>query len=233
MTGQRRRWHIYPSADELVRHVAGAVTRAAAEARVRAGRFDVVLAGGTTPRALYERLAAEHAGNARWHVWFGDERCLGVDHPDRNETMARTVWLDDSDIPAEQIHGVPPEPDPAVAARRYAAALARIDVFDLVLLGVGEDGHTASLFPGMAAGFAQDAPDALAVRDAPKPPPERITLSARRLSRARQVLVLATGAGKRDAVERWRCGDDLPVARITPPDGVDVFLDEAALPPAR
>jgi 6-phosphogluconolactonase len=228
MTGQLRRWHIYPDPEALVRHVAGAVTRAAAEARVRTGRFDIVLAGGTTPRALYERLAAEHAGNARWHVWFGDERCLGADDPDRNETMARTAWLDDSDIPGGQIHAVPPDPDPDAAAGRYAAALAGVDAFDLVLLGMGEDGHTASLFPGQPGGFADDAPDALAVRDAPKPPPERVTLSARRLGRARQVLVLATGPGKRDAVARWRRGDDLPVARITPPGGVDVFLDEGA-----
>jgi 6-phosphogluconolactonase len=232
MSGQLRRWHIYPTVADLMAHAGRAVTRAAAEARLRRGRFDLVLAGGATPRALYENLAAAHAGNGLWHVWFGDERCLEAGHADRNETMAREAWLDDSDIPRRQIHAVPPGTDPEPAARHYAAELSGVEDFDLVLLGLGEDGHTASLFPGDESGLVADAPAALAVRRAPKPPPDRVTLSAGRLSRARQVIVLAAGAGKADAVARWRRGEDLPVAAIDPACGVDVFLDREALPPA-
>jgi 6-phosphogluconolactonase len=229
---QRVRWHLYPSVADLLRHARRAVLGAAAEARARGGRFDLVLAGGTTPRALYEALAADGAGDSAWHVWFGDERCLPSGHPERNETMARRAWLDAAGIPPDQIHAIPAGPDPAAAARACAASLDAVDRFDLVLLGIGEDGHTASLFPGGDPGAGADAPAALAVRDAPKPPPDRVSLSAARLSRAHQVIVLATGAGKREALARWRAGEDLPVAHLRPPAGVDVFADPAAMPAA-
>jgi 6-phosphogluconolactonase len=227
---QIQRWHVYDDADQLVRHALRAVQRAAEEATLRGGCFDLVLAGGTTPRALYERLAAEGSGDERWRIWFGDERCLEAGHPDRNETMARAAWLDRSGIPEDRIHGIPAGPDPEVAAHAYGRLLAGVGTFDLVLLGIGEDGHTASLFPGHDPGAEPGAPDALAVRGAPKPPPERVSLSARRLGLARQVIVLVTGAGKTDAVTGWRRGDDLPVTRVRPPNGVDIFADRAALP---
>ncbi len=231
MSGQLQRWHLFEDTAGLVDHAAAAVRDAAAEALARNGRFDIVLAGGTTPRALYERLAADEAGSAGWHVWFGDERCLEAGHADRNETMARESWLDGAAIEPAQIHGVPPGPDPVAAARLYAGRVAEVDAFDLVLLGIGEDGHTASLFPGHVIGAGEDAPDVLAVRDAPKPPPARVSLSARRLSLARRVLILVTGAGKAEAVAAWRRGADLPVCHIRPAAGVDILLDRAALPP--
>ena len=227
---QIQRWHVYDDADQLVRHALRAVQRAAEEATLRCDCFDLVLAGGTTPRALYERLAADGAGDERWRVWFGDERCLEAGHPDRNETMARAAWLDRSGIPADRIHGIPAGPDPAVAAHGYGRLLAGVGTFDLVLLGIGDDGHTASLFPGQDPGAGPAAPDALAVRGAPKPPPERVSLSAHRLGQARQVIILVTGGGKADAVAGWRRGDDLPVAQVRPPNGVDIFVDRAALP---
>lgn len=230
MTRQVQRWHIYQDIDELVSHAERAVMRAAAQARVRRGRFDLVLAGGTTPRTLYERLAAANAGSVRWQVWFGDERCLPEGHAERNESMARDAWLSASDIPEQQIHAIRGGLDPETAARSYAGALAGVEAFDLVLLGIGEDGHTASLFPGQPKGLDQGAADAVGVTDAPKPPPERVSMSASRLSRARQVLVLATGASKAEAVARWRRGEDLPIAHITPPSGVDILVDPHALP---
>ena len=100
--------------------------------------------------------------------------------------------------------------------------------FDLTLLGMGEDGHTASLFPGDPTGAGPQAPDALAVMNAPKPPPERISLSANRLNRSKAVKVLITGAGKREAVAGLRRGDDIPIRAIAPTAGLDLLLDEAA-----
>ena len=109
-------------------------------------------------------------------------------------------------------------------AAQYTYSLQDVGPFDLVLLGLGEDGHTASLFPGDDWGSDTDAPDALAIAGAPKPPAERVSLSAARLRRARNVLFLVTGASKREAVARWRRGDTLPAAAIRPAAGVDVLL---------
>ncbi len=98
-----------------------------------------------------------------------------------------------------------------------------------MLLGLGEDGHTASLFPMHDWGAAPDSPDVLAVFDAPKPPPQRVSLSAARLSRAREVLFLVAGESKRDAVKRWRAGEQLPAAAIQPAAGVDVLVESVLL----
>lgn len=230
MKDQVLRWHVYADPSELLAEAEAVVKQAATEAVERRGRFDLVLAGGSTPRGLYERLAVAGAGGLGWHIWFGDERCLGANDPERNETMARQAWLDQSGIPAGQIHGIPPIRDTEAAAATYSALLAGLGDFDLVLLGIGEDGHTASLFPGDETGQTVASTDALPVFDAPKPPPQRVSLSADRLSRSRQVIVLATGRGKSDAITRWRRGDDLPIGRITPRSGIDVFADREAVP---
>ncbi len=226
---QAIRWHEFTHLGELVAEAESRIAAAAAEAIEHRGAFHIVLAGGTTPQSLYKRLAAAGIGGPDWHVWFGDERCLRAGHPERNETMARLAWLDASCIPEENIHGIPAGPDPRASARRYAGKLADVGEFDLVLLGIGEDGHTASLFPGDAADHESESEPAIPVFGAPKPPPERVSLTAARLSRSRQVMVLATGQGKADAIRRWRRGDDLPVSRIMPAAGVDVLVDERAM----
>ena len=223
MMQSETRWHVVDDARELARVACERVLVAAAEAIAARGRFDVVLAGGTTPQRCYERLATATAGWSAWHVWFGDERCLGADDADRNSVMARDAWLGAVAIPSNQIHVVRAGRDAHEAARDYAAELVAVDVFDLVLLGLGEDGHTASLFPGHDWGEAADAPAMLAVTDAPKPPSARVSMSAARLSRARQVLFLVDGEGKRDALARWRAGARIPAAAIRPDAGVDVL----------
>jgi 6-phosphogluconolactonase len=100
--------------------------------------------------------------------------------------------------------------------------------FDLVLLGLGQDGHTASLFPDHSWGNAPDSPDAIAVFDAPKPPPQRISLSAQRLSQSRSVLFLICGADKRDALNLWRLGAMIPATAIQPDAGIDLLIDAEA-----
>src|SRR6185295_18060576 len=110
--------------------------------------------------------------------------------PARNSRMADEAWLDHVVVPARRRHPIRAELGAEAAARAYCASLEAVAMFDLVLLGLGEDGHTASLFPGHDWGEAPDAPDVLAVFDAPKPPLERVSLSAARLSRAREVLFL-------------------------------------------
>lgn len=205
---------------------------AAAHAIERRGRFLIVLAGGNTPRGIYRMLRAADTDWSRWQVYFGDERCLPADDAERNSRMAADAWLNRVPIPQDQVHAIPVELGAAAAALAYAETLRGVGDFDLVLLGLGEDGHTASLFPNHDWGVNADAADALAVFDAPKPPPQRVSLSATRLSRARAVLFLVEGEAKRGAVTRWRAGERLPAAAIRLAGGVDVLV-ESALPGPR
>lgn len=226
-TNQFCRWHVLAAADVLECTATEQILRAAQQAIARSGAFHIVLAGGSTPRRVYAALARSPADWAHWHIWFGDERCLPPDAADRNSRMAADAWLDHVSIPAAQVHAIPAELGATAAAAAYACTLAGRDDFDLVLLGLGEDGHTASLFPGRDMGATSAAPDALAVFDAPKPPPERVTLSARRLSATRELIFLVSGEGKRQAAADWRAGVAIPAAAIAPAKGVDILLDFA------
>ncbi len=218
---------MFENASVLQAAAAEAVLQSANNAIASRGRFLIVLAGGTTPREIYQRLRNGDTDWSKWHVYYGDERCLPPGHGDRNSRMAEESLLQHVAIPAGQIHAMPAELGPDQAAQSYSQLLAGVGEFDCVLLGVGEDAHTASLFPGQSWENASNAP-AIPVRNAPKPPPERVSLSASRLSNARQVIFLVTGAGKRDAVQQWHNDALLPVAAIRPSAGVDVWLDRAA-----
>ncbi|MDE2225369.1 MAG: 6-phosphogluconolactonase, partial [Xanthomonadaceae bacterium] len=228
LPAQTVRWHEFPDDTSLLANALARVLAAARDAITQHGAFDIVLAGGNTPRKLYRALRNADTDWARWHVWFGDERCAPPDDPERNSRMACDEWLDHIAMLATNVHPIPAEAGARDAAVLYARELRGVDAFDLVLLGLGEDGHTASLFPGRDWGAHADSPDVLAVFKAPKPPPERVSLSAQRLSRARHVMFLAEGAGKRDAVAAWKRGDAIPAASIAPESSVDVLLDVAA-----
>jgi 6-phosphogluconolactonase len=218
-------WHCLADADAVATRATELILQAATSAiRVR-GAFKLVLAGGRTPEAVYQRLAGSAADWANWQLYFGDERCLPVDHPERNSRMAAIAWLAHGQVRASHIHPIPAELGAASAARAYAGVVQQARPFDMVILGMGEDGHTASLFPGMS--FPPDE-QVHAVHGAPKPPADRVTLSAASLSDSHDVLVLVTGASKRKAVSRWQQGADLPVARITARQCVTVLLDAAA-----
>jgi len=221
------RWHTYPDAAALYDRAARAVSRIAHEATAERGEFHIVLSGGATPRPLYQRLRTMDAQWSVWHVYFGDERCLPRDHLERNSVMAFSAWLSHVPIPADQIYEIPAEQGANAAAQAYAHVLAQVAVFDLVLLGLGEDGHTASLFPGAEWGEQPAAPATLAVPNAPRPPPQRVTLSARRLSLTREAMVLVTGEAKREALAAWGAGKHLPVRAIRPLGGVDVLLEQS------
>ena len=227
---QGNTWHIHPDPATLAQRLTVAIARSAREAIATRGGFHLVVAGGGTPQAAYALLPQWGGDWQCWHIYHGDERCLPPEDAERNSLMLEKTWLSKVSIPARQIHHIPAERGAEAAARDYATALPA-HAFDLVLLGVGEDGHTASLFPGHDWGEAIDAPDVLAVFDAPKPPPERVSLSARRLSRAEVVLFLVAGAGKREAVKAWRGGVTLPAAAIRPACGADVLLDAASALP--
>lgn len=223
--GGQTRWHVMPDSVALTRAVTRHILATAARAIAGHGEFRVVLAGGSTPAAVYRQLADAATDWSRWQIYFGDERCLPADHPERNSVMARRSWLDRVPVPAGNVHAIPAENGAAAAARAYAPLVAAALPFDLVLLGMGEDGHTASLFPGHV-----HAPGELvhAVQGAPKPPPERVSLGVTALNSAAAVLVLVSGTGKHAAVQGWKHGERLPVTDVQGQDGVDVYLDAGA-----
>ncbi len=225
------RWHFVRGVEQLVSQALSRVERAAHQAIQARDAFHLVLSGGTTPQALYASLHTLDTDWRKWHIWLGDERCLPVDDAARNSQMVNASWLQASPIPAQQIHPIPAELGAEAAALAYGGTLSGVDLFDLVLLGLGEDGHTASLFPGHDWGTCPDSAAVLAVHDAPKPPADRVSLSARRLSQTRAVLFLVTGAGKFDAVAAWRRGEPIPALAIRPDQGVDVLIEQICINP--
>jgi len=199
---------LFSDADVLAKTVTQRI-RSACESAIEArGAFHLVLAGGTTPKHCYELLAKEDLPWHKLHIYFGDERCLTVGDVERNDTMAKEAWLDKVSIPANQIHSMPAELGPDAGAKRYNTLLAKAPQLDLVLLGLGEDGHTASLFPNNPA--LQDARNAVPVFDAPKPPPERISMGKSYINKARNQWFIVTGSGKCDAMTQIMSGQPLP-----------------------
>jgi 6-phosphogluconolactonase len=223
------RWHGFASVPELQADAAARIRSVAHGASIARGVFRIVLAGGNTPRGVYELLRKAITDWSKWQVYFGDERCAPASDPQRNSRMAREALLDHVPIPRANVHVIPAEAGPVDGAAQYAQLLHAVGQFDLVLMGLGEDGHTASLFPGHDWGVEKNSPDALPVLDAPKPPPERVSMSAARLSRSRAVLFLAEGEAKREAIARWRNGETIPATSIAPPAGVDVLTESSLL----
>jgi 6-phosphogluconolactonase len=205
--------------------------------------FAVCLSGGSTPRRLYERLAtpgiASHFPWSRSHWFWGDERFVPHDHPDSNYRMARAALLSRVPIPDDNIHAIPTEglsPEQAAAAyettlkRFHGANMLSFDrpLFDVTLLGIGEDGHTASLFPGQPA-LQEHRRWAVAAIGAKSEP--RITLTYLALDSSRDVAFLATGEGKRGVVAGAKAGDcEIPAAVVRPVGRLHWFTDRAAAP---
>jgi 6-phosphogluconolactonase len=237
---------VFADLDALNHAAAAIIAEAAAIATATRGRFTIALSGGATPRSLYQLLASEYTTRIPWattHVFFGDERCVPPDHPDSNYAMARDALL--AHIPglesrARRIEGERPARD---GASRYAEMLHREfpstqgtspSTFDVLLLGVGTDGHTASLFPGRPA-LSERSRWALATQAPPDAPVlDRVTLTFPALDAARTTLILCAGAGKQSIVARIRAagaraGDLYPVARVSAHGSVHWLLDRLAM----
>jgi len=215
--------HPCADAEAVAQYAADAVVKAAAAAIAERGVFHWVLAGGTTPKRCYELLRDAEIDWANVHIWFGDERCLPVGDAERNDRMADEALLNHVPVPFAQIHRMDAERGSELAAERYAALLADAPVMDLVLLGIGEDGHTASLFPDNPA--LNDPRLAVPVFNSPKPPPERVSMGYAVLNAARRCLIMVAGKGKADAISRIRNGERLPVARVS---GSEWLIDQDA-----
>lgn len=216
---------VYRNAESLATAVAQRIVIVAHQAIVARGVCRIALAGGETPRRSYEQLRHMPIIWANVHIYFGDERCLPVGDAQRNDTMAQHTLLQHVAIPAANVHSISAELGAQAAASRYVLELDQATPLDLVLLGMGEDGHTASLFPDNPA--LQINESAAAVFDAPKPPPERVTLSMATLNAARRKIILVAGSGKQTALQRIAQGEQLPAGQVTE---AEWYVDQAALP---
>ena len=234
---------IAADAGEMAAAAAARLITALVDAQAARGSAHLVLTGGSSGGAILEAVAASAARDAvDWtqvDLWWGDERFLPAGDPDRNETQARGLLLDSLTLDPARVHAMAASDgafgdDVDAAAAGYAGELAAaagdgsaVPVFDVLLLGVGPDGHVASLFPGHP-GFAVREGSAIAVRQSPKPPPTRISLTLPVLQTARQAWLIAAGEGKADVVARAIGGEPLPAGSVRGTERTLWLLDRAA-----
>jgi 6-phosphogluconolactonase len=220
---------------ETPKDLAEAAARSFAKSAKERERFAVALAGGSTPKTLYELLATRYRDTLDWdkvHAFFGDERTVPPDHEDSNYRMAYEALI--SRVPVGSVHRMRGELDPAEAAALYEKELGEFfggpPRFDLVLLGIGEDGHTASLFPGTPA---LDVTDRWAVENpVEKLNTIRLTLTIPAINAAKQVIFLVAGESKAEALKEILEGDadphEYPAKLIQPEGGPIWMVDQAA-----
>jgi 6-phosphogluconolactonase len=236
---------VYRDGTLLAQAVAARLVTGLTDAAAARGRASVVLTGGGIGTKVLEELAAAPARDAiDWQhldIWWGDERFVPAGDPDRNETGARAALIDHVDADPARVHPMPgpdgPDgDDPDAAAARYASWLADaagpegpVPAFDVLMLGIGPEGHVASLFPGLPA-LGDDRP-VVAVRNSPKPPPTRLSLTFPSIQAAREIWILASGEEKADAVAQALSGADpaqVPAAGARGRQRTLFLLDAAA-----
>jgi 6-phosphogluconolactonase len=213
-----------PDPESLARHAARDLVTAIGEAREARGVAHITLAGGTTPLRTYELLDAQLEDWTDVHLWYGDERCVPFDDPESNHGQVKerlkargAVW-----------HPMPATLGPSEGAMEYSRELGGM-VLDVTHLGMGPDGHTASLFPNHPVLDAHGV--AVGITDSPKPPPERITLTLPKLNESRRIVLLVSGEGKSEALARVMAGPDRSVpASLLDRSKLLIMADSAALP---
>ncbi|MDJ0753241.1 MAG: 6-phosphogluconolactonase [Ardenticatenaceae bacterium] len=235
---------VFNTRDELADAAAEMVVGLLEEAVHKRGEGHLALSGGGTPRPVYKRWAQPPLSDAipwaKIHIWWADERCVPASDPESNYRLAAEAFLDRLPIPTDHIHRMPGELSPENGAVAYAAELKKFadphelwPRFDACILGMGTDGHTASLFPGSINAGEVTRPTLGVSADYDGRPAERITLTPLVINAARTAIVLATGAGKASMLAQVLGSDDdpvqRPIERIRPLDGEIIwFLDRAA-----
>jgi len=204
-------------------------------------RYDIALSGGSTPKKLFKVLSKKHRETIPWdkiHFWWGDERCVSPESDESNYKMAKDNLFLKISIPERNVHRIKGENQPETEAERYAAEIRnnlknknRLPVFDIIILGLGEDGHTASIFPDQLHLFHEEK--LCAVASHPDTGQQRITLTGKVLNNAKRIYFLVTGESKAARISEIMNNDDaaksLPAYHIEPVSGVLVwFIDEPA-----
>lgn len=231
--------HIYTGPKDVSKSVARKIKKMILKSKQE--RFDIALSGGTTPRKLFKRLAKKYADDIPWdrvHFWWGDERCVEPDSEQSNYNMAREALFEKINIAKDNIHRIIGENNPKDETVRYAAEMKEgltmkngLPVFDLVLLGLGDDGHTASIFPGQLHLFNTEK--WCAVSNHPQTGQKRITLTGKVINNARHIFFVVTGTGKASRISEIMNDDQLskeyPASYVEPKHGsVAWFIDEDA-----
>lgn len=219
-------WVEFDNAQDIATAAADTIQESARFAIESKGEFKLVLAGGSSPVNCYRILAERELDWDKWTLFFGDERCLGVEDAERNHQIVAATGL------LEKVNRhfiIPAELGSIKGAELYQQQINTSIPFDMVLLGMGEDGHTASLFPGDNWQHASPGLLTIAVHNAPKAPAERISLSVEALQNCKQMLVLINGAAKREAIRQWQDGKRLPIVEVSDIEQATVFIEASLL----
>jgi 6-phosphogluconolactonase len=231
---------VHADAEVLAEAVAARLINRLADAQAHRGEASIVLTGGRIAAKVYQNILASNLhGIVNWSkvdFWWGDERFLPSGDPERNETQAREAFLDHLPVDPARVH--PMASADAVATPEEAASLYRDELaraaggegfpaFDLLLLGIGEDGHVASLFPGNPALEVADV-STVGVHDSPKPPPQRVSLTMTAINAATAAWIIASGEGKAEAVDEALSKGELPAGRVKAQGHTRWLIDQDA-----
>lgn len=214
-------WHVYDTFDHASRAAADYIASLIETAIQQKNICHVILPGGNSPKACLNYLSEKNLPWEKVHWYLGDERCYPKDHHDRNDSMLNEhLW---SKISTPNTYPIAAELGAEEAAKAYRELVDQVDVFDIAFLGLGEDGHTASLFPGNEA--LTSPLSAVAVYQSPKPPDSRVSLGIELLRKAKTRIILTGGAAKTGIIARIKSGEDLPVNRL---GDIYWFIDQEA-----
>ncbi|HEY9661494.1 MAG TPA: 6-phosphogluconolactonase [Allocoleopsis sp.] len=238
MTPTAQHIEVLPDKDALIQRSLALILEKLDAALTARDQFTIALSGGSTPKPLYEAIAQQNLPWEKIHVFWGDERYVPPTHPDSNEGMARQAWLNHVPIPPENIHPMPTDAaDPAISAQQYEQTLKQFfqlqagefPVLDVVLLGMGDDGHTASLFPHTTALQVCDRSVTVGNKDGQP----RITFTVPLINSARAVIFIVAGASKQSALSHIfapTCDTETYPSRLIHPEAGELWwlLDQAA-----
>lgn len=200
----------FSEVEEWVDGVVKYISNCAESAIKEYDSFHIVLSGGDTPKLIYNKLTELNTNWNKWHFWIADERFPSETFTQLNKTMIQTYFLNKIPCLDHQVHFMMVELGLDEAVRNYNEAVKSITMFDLSLLGIGEDGHTASLFPDNYIGFDDNSEDVLIVTRAPKEPKNRLSLSAKRLRASRNIIFITKGKNKKSILDKIQTDDTLP-----------------------
>lgn len=217
-------YHIYDDSEHLADAAVHFIAQKIEECLRHQSHCRIALPGGNTPALCLQKLSRLALPWEKIEWYMGDERCLPIGHAERNDTMVSKTLFNGQGPSKKQFFPIKAELGAKKAAEEYQAQIEAFDALDIVILGMGEDGHTASLFPNNKALTNQDS--VVAVFNAPKPPQERVSLGLNTLIKAKYRIVLASGEGKKEALKKLTMGEKLPIGLIGPKHW---FLDQTAI----